>query len=303
MGYMAAPVTKANTLVTTDGVPIDTVHLAQDSDLAIVLAHGFTLSWQRPAVWNIATRLNLMAGVVAIDFRGHGRSGGVSTLGDKEIQDLDVAVRYARELGYPRVATVGFSMGASIVLRHAGLVGGPDAAASISSPGWWYYRGTERMRRVHFAVEHRLGRMIARKALDTRIGSEPWDPVPVPPDQAAARIDGIPLLVVHGDQDPYFPVEHAQKIFGAARDPKELWLVPGYGHAESSCRPALTDRIGGWVAEAAGATGALALARQAGAVITGPPPGLDGADGDGSAVEAAGATGLYQPEGSGIPSL
>jgi pimeloyl-ACP methyl ester carboxylesterase len=301
---MAAPVTKANTLVTGDGVPIDTVHLAQDSDLAIVLAHGFTLSWQRPAVWNIATRLNQLAGVVAIDFRGHGRSGGLCTMGDKELQDLDVAVAYARELGYPRVAAVGFSMGASIVLRYAGLVGGGlDAVASVSSPGWWYFRGTERMRRVHFAVEHRLGRLVTRKLAHTRVASEPWDPVPVPPDQAAARIAGIPLLVVHGDQDPYFPVEHAQRIFDAARDPKELWLVPGYGHAESSCRPALTDRIVGWVAEAAGATAARDLARAAGAVMSGPPPRLDGADEDDSAVEAAGATGLYQPEGSGIPSL
>jgi pimeloyl-ACP methyl ester carboxylesterase len=301
---MAAPVTKANTLVTGDGVPIDTVHLAQDSDLAIVLAHGFTLSWQRPAVWNIATRLNQLAGVVAIDFRGHGRSGGLCTMGDKEIQDLDVAIAYARELGYPRVAAVGFSMGASIALRYAGLVGGGlDAVASASSPGWWYFRGTERMRRVHFAVEHRLGRLVTRKLAHTRVASGPWDPVPVPPDQAAARIAGIPLLVVHGDQDPYFPVEHAQRIFDAARDPKELWLVPGYGHAESSCRPALTDRIGRWVAEAAGATAALDLARAAGAVMSGPPPRLDGADEDDSAVEAAGATGLYQPEGSGIPSL
>jgi len=64
---------------------------------------------------------------VTFDFRGHGRSGGVSTLGDKEIKDIDVAVGYARELGYQRVATVGFSMGASIVLRHAGLIGDVNA--------------------------------------------------------------------------------------------------------------------------------------------------------------------------------
>lgn len=323
MAYMAEPVTKAKTLVTDDGVPIDTVHLVQDSDLAIVLAHGFTLSWQRPAVWRIATRLNRMAGVVSFDFRGHGRSGGHSTMGDKEIQDLDVAVRYARELGYQRVAAVGFSMGASIVLRYAGLMGGGlDAVVSVSGPGWWYYRGTERMRRVHFAVEHRLGRLITKMALNTRITSEPWDPVPVPPDQAAARIRGIPLLVVHGDQDPYFPVDHAHRIFEAAHDPKELWLVPGFGHAEVGCRPVLTDRIGGWVTEAAGAPAALALARAAGAAVTGPPPRLDGAEAAGTAVEAAGAAGLppdgdagpagtdgdadpegYQPEGSGMPSL
>ena len=35
------------------------------------------------------------------DFRGHGRSGGLSTLGDREINDLDVAVAYARERSTP----------------------------------------------------------------------------------------------------------------------------------------------------------------------------------------------------------
>jgi pimeloyl-ACP methyl ester carboxylesterase len=304
MGHVAEPVTKAKTLVTDDGVAIDTVHLAQDSDLAIVLAHGFTLSWQRPAVWQIATRLNRMAGVLAFDFRGHGRSGGLSTMGDKEINDLDVVIRYARELGYPRVAAVGFSMGASIVLRYAGLVGGDlGAVVSVSSPGWWYYRGTERMRRVHFAVEHRVGRLITRMAYDTRVMPEPWDPVPVPPDQAAARIQDIPLLVVHGDQDPYFPVEHAQQIFRAAHEPKELWLLPGYGHAETACRPELTDRIGRWAARAAGAETAQALARAAEAeakveaeaastAVTGPPPALETESKAHTAVEAAGANGV-----------
>ena len=218
-----------------------------------MLAHGFTLSWQRPAVWSISTRFNRIAGVVSFDFRGHGRSGGLSTMGDQEIQDLDVAVNYARELGYERVAAVGFSMGASIVIRHAGLIGGLDAAVSVSGPGHWYYRGTERMRRVHFAVEHRVGRLATRMLTKTRISPVQWNPTPMPPDQAAAQVSPIPLLIVHGDQDPYFPVDHAQELYDAAREPKELWLVPGFGHAESACRPALVDRIGGWVATAAGA--------------------------------------------------
>src|ERR1700684_2373226 len=137
MGYVAEPVTKATTLVTDDGVPINTVHLTQDSDLAIVLAHGFTLSWQRPAVWRIATRLKRVVGQMSFDLRGDGSSGGLSTMGDKEIDDLDVVVAYARELGYQRVAAVGFSMGASIVLRHAGLIGGLDAVVSVRGPGPW----------------------------------------------------------------------------------------------------------------------------------------------------------------------
>jgi len=269
MGYMATSVTTAKTLVTDDGVPIDAVHLPQESDLAIVLAHGFTLSWQRLAVWRIATRLNRIAGVVSFDFRGHGRSGGLSTMGDREIRDLEVAVSYARELGYERVAAVGFSMGASIVVRHAGLVGGVDAAVSVSGPGHWYYRGTERMRRVHFAVEHRVGRMMTKMLMKTRISPVRWDPAPMPPDQAAARISPIPLLIVHGDQDLYFPVDHAHELYDAARDPKELWLVPGFGHAESAARPALIDRIGGWVATAAGATVAQELAGVAGGAVAG----------------------------------
>jgi pimeloyl-ACP methyl ester carboxylesterase len=246
---MTQPVLKTRTLVTDDGVPIDAMHLPKESGLAIVLAHGFTLSWQHGAVWQVANRLNRSAGVIAFDFRGHGRSGGLSTLGDREVRDLGVAIAYARELGYQRIAAVGFSMGASIVVRYAGLVGGIDAAVSVSGPGRWYYRGTYPMRRVHWAVERRVGRMITRKWLNTRVSSGRWDPVPVPPAEAAAKISPIPFLVVHGDKDPYFPVEHAHQLYEAARDPKELWIVPGFGHAESGSDAALVDRIAAWTAE------------------------------------------------------
>ena len=214
-GSMTRTIPKARTLVTDDGVAIDAVHLAGQDDLAIVLAHGFTLHWQHGAVWKVATRLNRSGGgtgVVTFDFRGHGRSGGMSTLGDKEINDVDIVLRYARELGYQRVATVGFSMGGSIVLRHAALIGGADAVVSVSSPGR-------------------------------------WDPVPMPPADAAARVAPTPLLIVHGDRDSYFPVDHAEQLYQAAHEPKELWIVPGFGHAESGAieMPALLDRLGGWV--------------------------------------------------------
>jgi pimeloyl-ACP methyl ester carboxylesterase len=248
---MTGPVVKALTLVTDDGIPIDAVHLPGPSDVGFVIAHGFTLSWQHGAVWKVASRLREAGGVVSFDFRGHGRSGGLSTVGDQEIKDLAVAVAYARELGYARIATVGFSMGASIVLRHAGLLGGVDAVVAVSGPGRWYYRGTKPMRRVHFAIERRIGRLIVANVLNTRISNGRWDPEPMPPAQAAALIAPVPLLVVHGDQDPYFPVDHAEEIFAAAREPKDLWIVPGFGHAEASAGPPLVDRIGGWLLAAA----------------------------------------------------
>ena len=259
---MSFPVPQARTLITDDGVPIDVAHLPGDENLAIIVAHGFTLSWQRPSVWRVIRRMNRFGGVLSFDFRGHGRSGGASTLGDREIKDLAVVVAYARELGYARVALVGFSMGASIVLRFAGLVGGADAVVSVSGPGWWYYRGTKPMRRVHFAVERRLGRLVTRKLLNTRIQGGRWDPVPMPPAEAAARISPVPLLIVHGDQDGYFPVEHAQQIYAAAREPKELWVIQGYGHAESAASAALLDRIGRWARQAATAADGARAAGQ-----------------------------------------
>jgi pimeloyl-ACP methyl ester carboxylesterase len=103
------------------------------------------------------------------------------------------------------------------------------------------------MRRVHWAVERRVGRLVTRTWLNTRVSSGRWNPVPVPPAEAAARISPTPFLVVHGDRDPYFPVDHAHQLYEAAREPKELWVVPGFGHAESGSNAALVDRIAAWV--------------------------------------------------------
>jgi len=85
--------------------------------------------------------------------------------------------------------------------------------------------------------------------LNTRVNSARWNPDPVPPAEAAAMIAPVPLLVVHGDRDPYFPVDHAHQIYAAAREPKELWIEHGYGHAESATSNGLIDRIGRWVAK------------------------------------------------------
>ena len=54
------------------------------------------------------------------------------------------------------------------------------------------------------------------------------------PVEVVGRISPIPLLIVHGDSDHYFPVEHPEALYAAAREPKELWLLEGFGHAESA---------------------------------------------------------------------
>ena len=237
-------------LLTDDGVRIDAHHDPGPRSLGIVLAHGFTGSWRRPAVRRAALALSRTGGVVSFDFRGHGRSGGRSTVGDREVLDLAAAVDWARRLGYRRIATVGFSMGAAVAVRHAATHDGLAAVVAISGPSRWYYRGTPAMRRVHWVIEKRLGRLTGRVLRRTRIAATGWNPVPEPPDVAAARIAPTPLLVVHGEADLLFPVEHAHALYAAAREPKRLWIEPDFGHAENAASQELLGRIGDWLAEA-----------------------------------------------------
>ncbi|MFI8964072.1 alpha/beta hydrolase [Streptomyces sp. NPDC053493] len=225
------------------------------SGTAVVVAHGFTGSVDRPALRRAAQVLRRHAHVVTFSFRGHGRSGGRSTVGDREVLDLSAAVRWARELGHARVVTVGFSMGGSVVLRHAALARGTgahtDAVAAVSAPARWYYRGTPAMRRVHWVVTRRTGRVVGRYGLGTRIHHRDWDPVPLSPVEAVPLIAPTPLLIVHGDRDPYFPVDHPLMLADAAEaagTPAELWLERGMGHAENAAGDELLDRLGTWLA-------------------------------------------------------
>ncbi|MFF7371830.1 alpha/beta hydrolase family protein [Streptomyces tricolor] len=256
-------------LRTADGIPIESVYdpppvvyetpsdaadtpSSPSRDLVFVIAHGFTGDVDRPHLRRVADVLGGYGAVVTFSFRGHGRSGGRSTVGDKEVLDLAAAVEWARGLGHPRVATVGFSMGGSVVLRHAALYGGTDAVVSVSAPARWYYRGTAPMRRLHWLVTRPEGRLVGRYGLRTRIHHRDWDPVPLSPVQSVPRIAPTPLLIVHGDRDGYFPLDHPRMLAEAAGDHGELWVEPGMGHAEHAADDALMARIGAWAVRAAG---------------------------------------------------
>jgi pimeloyl-ACP methyl ester carboxylesterase len=257
-------------LKAADGVEISAIHVpGAHSDLCLVVVHGFTGSWREERVQKVIAQFVGFGGVVAIDMRGHGRSGGVTTVGLLEVLDVAAAVEWARALGYARVATVGFSMGGAVVLREAALApvgqlplgdagvagvsgGVVDAVVSVSAPAFWYYRGTKVMRVVHRLVGTRSGRLLMRLS-GTRITSQEWtDPLPTPPHEAAAMLGSTPLLVVHGDVDRYFPVEHPMAIHRSARSAgvsANLWIEHGFGHAESAITADILDRIGRWVRE------------------------------------------------------
>jgi hypothetical protein len=135
-----------------------------------------------------------------------------------------------------------------VVLRHAALRHSVDAVVSVSAPSRWYVRDTSPMRRVHWLVERRLGRLVSRTVLRIRL-ARGWDTVPESPVELAGRIAPAPLLVVHGDADAFFTVEHPAALMAAAGPTAELWLIEGFGHAEGAMTAELADRVGRWVAD------------------------------------------------------
>ena len=108
------------------------------------------------------------------------------------------------------------------------------------------------MKLVHWLVQHPMGRAVSAWKLNTRILPDGWNPVPESPMELVGRIAPVPLLVVHGDADKYFPLGHAEALYAAAGEPRELWIEPGFGHAEAAAaREAdgreMVGRIGRWV--------------------------------------------------------
>lgn len=242
------PIPSELTLHTGDGVRLAATYRDVGSrDVGCVVAHGFTGSARSDNVQRICAGIAAPGiGVLAPDFRGHGRSGGRGTAGADEIHDVAAAVSWLRTAGYRRVAVVGFSMGGSAVLRHAGLGGDADAVVSVSAAGTWFERGTRPMRLVHWMFEKRTGRVATRVVRRTRVTSNGWPVLPAAPAEVAGAIAPRPLLIVHGDADRYFPLAHAEAL-AAAAPAAEVWIEPGMGHAESGTTDQLVARIAEWV--------------------------------------------------------
>jgi len=254
----------AATLVTADGVQVKVRLTSGPGSLAFVVAHGITGHGEHEHVRSIVDHLSEYGAVITVDLRGHGGSGGQSTVGMWEVLDVDRAVAWARELGFRSVVSVGFSLGAAVCIRQAALalhpeltseadpgVGSPvDAIVTVSGPAFWYYRGTKVMRVLHWCVETKPGRLLLR-AKGTHIRPVEWpQPRPIEPHVAAGMLGSTPLLVVHGTKDRYFPVEHPRAIHRAAVTSghldAELWLLDGVGHAEAAVAMDTIDEIAKW---------------------------------------------------------
>jgi uncharacterized protein len=167
-------------------------------------------------------------GVLLVDFPGAGGSEGDTTsIGFHEAEDVGHATAYARTLpGGHRLIAYGVSMGAAAVLRAAALhASGPDALI-VEAP----------FDRLRTTVAHRFEAMglPAFPAADLLVFwggvQQGFSGFAHDPRVYAARVEQ-PLLLIHGDRDPYVTPTEAMSIVAAARGPADSLTCPGVGHA------------------------------------------------------------------------
>jgi pimeloyl-ACP methyl ester carboxylesterase len=234
-------------VTTSDGLRISGSVIGDPSPErpAIVLCHGL-LGWHRkPRIARFGEALTPWATVFLPDLRGHGRSEGICSYGVDEIEDVEAVVHRVRERGHALVATVGVSMGAIAVVRHAALIGGVDAVVAISTLARWgpHDDSPERVvswRRMRRFTDTGRGRRVLA-GIGTRL-PERWDRGEAP-EEVVAKLAPTPLLIVHGRDDHLFGPDEAIRLFEAAGEPKRLLLADRFGHAEDGLGSRLARRV------------------------------------------------------------
>lgn len=241
-------------LKAADGTTLVATYLPgpADAEAAALVVHGFGASARKPAYARLADGLAARVPVLALDLRGHGRSGGRTTLGDAEQADVLAAAAWLGRIGHPRVVAIGASLGGTAVLRAAGSGLAAVGVVAISAPARWRPVAPpgplQRIERIWHSAPRRAA---LRVVLGVRLAPpERWNH-PDPPQEAVGRWTG-PLLVVHGEADPYFPITDAEALVGAAGGPAVLWRQPAsFGHAEDGLGPGLIAALRAAVVEVA----------------------------------------------------
>ncbi len=169
------------------------------------------------------------------DYRGYGKSQGATTVAGIHL-DAEAALETL-------LAMAGMEQ-ERVILYGKSLGGAAAVHLAATSPH------RERIKALIVESAFADYRMMARREIaKTVIG---W-PVQYPlsllvnndysPLKWIGKVPPIPVLILHGTEDPIVPVEHGRILFNAALEPKQYWELPGLGHVKSWTDEATRERL------------------------------------------------------------
>jgi fermentation-respiration switch protein FrsA (DUF1100 family) len=167
--------------------------------------------------------------VLLFDFRAHGESGGRRTsLGYHEQKDVLAALGFLKtraEIDPKRIGVYGFSMGGSSAVLAAARSNGfralvaDSAFTSLKDQARTAITGFYHLPAFPFLHLTVLGYELY---FQTRVEA-------VSPVKAIAGLSPLPILIIAGEGDELIPADNGRQLHVAAKEPKELWIIP---HAE-----------------------------------------------------------------------
>jgi fermentation-respiration switch protein FrsA (DUF1100 family) len=195
----------------------------------IIICHGLYTGRREGLPW--ALRL-VAAGYNALcfDFRAHGASGGRHiSVGYHETGDVLGAIDFVLrrpDVDVNRIGLLGFSMGAAASLqaaarntRVAAVVADSAYATFVDALSSGFQRLSKLPRYPFQPLTVSAGSWLVQADLGT-----------LRPVDWVEQISPRPVMLIHSELDEIVPVRHARMLYLAAREPKQLWIVPGARH-------------------------------------------------------------------------
>jgi len=197
-----------------------------------LLAHCFTCSKDAKGIVRIARALVEDGyAVFRFDFTGVGQSDGAfsKTTFSSNLDDLVAAAAYLRSEYRAPDLLVGHSLGGAAVLAGARRIPEVRAVATLAAPS-----DTRHLEHslLHMAPElaHEDEVEVDVVGRKVRIGRPLLEDLAATDLQAAIRDLQLPLLIFHSPQDSIVGIDHARRIYKAARHPKSFISLGGADH-------------------------------------------------------------------------
>lgn len=184
--------------------------------------------------------------VLMLDLRGHGESDkGRLTYGLRERQDVLGALDWLMLRGYKshQIGFFGASMGGACTLAAA--VQSQDQGFGLGAlvTDSTYADFTDMMRRK-FRKLSGMPNIFLPGALLIGTHILKINLSAIKPEQDAARLSGVPMLVIHSEGDQFVPVDHANRLAESGKG--ALWITQNERHMASFQQNPNTyaDRVG-----------------------------------------------------------
>lgn len=209
---------------TGDGLVLWGWYLSGRATATVILVHGFARDRSEllpEAGWLVAQGYN----VLLFDTRAQGSSEGAHiSLGFLEALDVSAAVGFAIGRSWQeRVAVMGYSMGAVAAIQAAANDTRIQAVIAISP--FATLRETINLRLGRLRLLAPLVIWWGERMTNLRVDD-------LRPEDVIAAISPRPVLIMQAGGDAVIPTDSGQRLYQAATDPKELWLVPDIAHVE-----------------------------------------------------------------------